>query len=236
MRNNYSPNTLNQHPETLEELPFKGIIFDMDGTLLLTTEADYQAWKRVFEDEGRRLSHEDYFPLLGIRSSEVIKNELLLDGDAVTETLHKKMRYFQEYIAINPIEPLAFAEEFLKHLKKFPLKLALATSSRKAKMELVMQQVDFLHYFDELVTGEEVDHGKPAPDIFIKAAKKLGLPPEECLVIEDAFNGVKSAKAANMKCIAITGTHPAAALTHADLVIETYENLDIIQLCAELAK
>ena len=64
----------------------------MDGTLLQTTEADYQAWKRVFEDEGRTLSHEDYFPLLGIRSNEVIKSELKMEGDAVTETLHKKMR------------------------------------------------------------------------------------------------------------------------------------------------
>jgi beta-phosphoglucomutase family hydrolase len=234
MRNRSGESALVENNELHVELPFKGVIFDMDGTLLQTTEADYQAWKLVFEDEGRTLTHQDYFPLLGIRSNEVIKNQLGMEGDAITQTLQKKMRYFEDYIAINPIEPLPFAEAFLQQLQKYPLKMALATSSRKAKMELVMTQVDFLQYFDELVTGEEVDNGKPAPDIFIKAAKKLGLQPEECFVVEDAFNGVKSAKAANMKCVAITGTHEASSLTHADKVINTYENLDVVELCASL--
>lgn len=217
--------------ETDAELPFKAIIFDMDGTLIESTEADYLAWERVFNDYGKQLTFKDYEPLLGIRSANVIRDQLgKTDVADVTRILKEKFDYFVEVITANPIKPVLAAEIFLKSVANHPIKIALATSSRKEKMQLVLKQLDFLKYFDTIVTGEEVQNSKPAPDIFLKAAERLGLQPEDCVVVEDGPIGVAAAKSAGMKCVAITATHPSHKLQEADVVIETYENADVKEI------
>ena len=214
------------------ELPFKGVIFDMDGTLIASTEADFLAWKSTFTDYGRELTYDTYFPMLGMKSQDVIKKILKLNGEEVDQALSRKMAHFEEIINMNGIEPIPHAEDLLKKLHHLPIKIALATSSRKMKMKLVMKKLDFLKYFDEAVTGEEVHNSKPHPDIFLLAAKKLNLPPEDCVVVEDAASGVTAAKSAGMKCIAITTTHNKAQLEHADVVIDTFEEIDFEHLCS----
>lgn len=217
-------------------LPFKGVIFDMDGTLIESTQADYLAWQKTFADFGRALSFADYQPLLGIKSADVIKRVLgVVDEDEVKECLATKLKYFREIVSVTPIQPVPGAEKLLQQVKEMPVKMALATSSRSEKMKLVMTSLNFINYFDELVTGEEVVRSKPAPDIFILAAKKLGLDVSECVVIEDAVNGVKAAKAANMKCIAITTTHKEADLFEADAVIDSFDEIDFTALLMQLA-
>ncbi len=203
----------------------------MDGTLIASTEADFLAWQRTFVDNGRSLTYETYFPLIGMKSAEVIKKELKLEGEEVDKALAQKLFYFEEIMDTNGIDPIPFAEDLLKKLQKLPVKVALATSSRRKKMEMVMQKLKFLQYFDVIVTGEEVHKSKPAPDIFILAAEKLGLSAEECIVIEDAASGVLAAKRAGMKVIAITTTHSANLLQTADLVIDTFERMNFEQSC-----
>jgi beta-phosphoglucomutase family hydrolase len=216
-------------------LPYKGVIFDMDGTLLESTEADYRAWEKVFNNYNQELSFEKYAPMLGIKSADVIRNEIgFHDEQDVKRILKEKFDYFVEYVNNNPIKPVFAAETFLKSLAKYSIKVALATSSRKEKMQMVLEQLNFLHYFDTVVTGNEVTHGKPAPDIFLLAAKRLGLNPEDCMVIEDGPIGVAAAKSANMKCVAITETHRAEQLSAADLIIDTYEHADIREITKKL--
>lgn len=216
-------------------LPFKGIIFDMDGTLLESTEADFKAWERVFNDYGKQLTFEDYVPLLGIRSADVIINYIgKSNDDDVKRILKEKFDYFVEYVNNNPIQPVLAAELFLKSMSSYPIKVALATSSRKEKMEMVLKQLNFLQYFEAIVTGNEVANSKPAPDIFLKAAERLGLDPKDCLVVEDGPVGVAAAKSAGMTCIAITATHPADKLQQADLIIHTYDKADLKDICAQL--
>lgn len=219
-----------------ETLPFKGVIFDMDGTLLESTEADYRAWEKVFADYGKELPFSDYVPLLGIKSADVVQHQLkITDVAGVARVLKEKFDYFVEFVHANPITPVLGAEIFLKSVAKYPVKIALATSSRQEKMNMVLTQLDFLKYFDAIVTGNEVANGKPAPDIFLKAAERLGLLPEECMVVEDGPIGVAAAKSANMKCLAITATHPADKLGNADVIIDTYELADFKEICARLA-
>lgn len=220
--------------EVIKAWPFKAVIFDMDGTLIASTQADYLAWAKLFAEQGKTLSYEEYVPLLGIKSAEVIKTYLALEGEKLTAALLKKLTYFNEIILANGIYTIPFAEKFLKSLKKYPVKIALATSARRAKMEMVMQQLDLLKYFDVIVTGEEVVNGKPAPDIFIKTAEKLNLPAFECLVIEDAANGVQAAKNALMKCVAITTTHTEELLNEADLIINSFEEENFTGWCNKL--
>jgi beta-phosphoglucomutase family hydrolase len=221
--------------EPAEWLPFKGVIFDMDGTLLESTEADYRAWEKVFNDYGKKLTFEAYVPLLGIKSTDVIINHVGKSGEEdVKRILKEKFDYFVEYVGENPIQPVHAAEIFLKSLANYPIKIALATSSRKEKMNMVLKQLDFLHYFEAIVTGDEVKNSKPAPDIFLKAAERLGLEPKDCLVVEDGPVGVAAAKSAGMKCLAITETHPAEKLQQADLIIDTYDKADFKEICSRL--
>src|SRR5215210_1517354 len=222
--------------DTITPLPFKGVIFDMDGTLIVSTECDYFAWKKVFTNYGKKLSYEDYQPLLGIRSADVIKDCIGITGEEdVKRILKEKFDYFVELITANPIKPVEAAEAFLKSLESHPVKVALATSSRKEKMQMVLQQLNFLRYFDAIVTGDDVENSKPAPDIFLKAAERLGLSAKDCMVVEDGPIGVAAAKNAKMKCVAITETHRADKLHQADVVIDSYENADFIEICQQLA-
>jgi haloacid dehalogenase superfamily, subfamily IA, variant 3 with third motif having DD or ED len=215
----------------LAGIPYAGVIFDMDGTLIESTEADFLAWKWVFADFGHELSFQDYMPMLGIRSTDLLHYKLHLEGDVLQQALAKKMAYFREIAEGNGIHPVPYVEEFLKQVRSYPIKTALATSSRREKMYLLMEKLGWLHYFDAVVTGEEVHHGKPAPDIFLQAAERLGIAPVDCVVLEDAANGVAAAKHAQMTCIAITTTHSAEQLQQADLVVDSYEHADLRDWC-----
>ena len=216
------------------ELPFKAVIFDMDGTLIASTQADYLAWQKLLAEYGVPLPYEDYFPLLGMRSMDLVRMKLQLEGPAADKALEKKMQYFKEGVKEEGIERIPFSRSFLTELKEYSVRLALATSSRKPKTELVMEHTGLLEFFEIIVTGEDVKNGKPAPDIFLRAAGKLQVAPEDCLVFEDAASGVEAAKSAGMKCVAITTTHGDSELKKADLIIERFEGLHVPELCAVL--
>ena len=116
------------------------VIFDMDGTLVATTEADFLAWQRLFLDYGHHLSYEAYFPLLGKKSMDVVKEGLSLSGKEADQAMHKKMEYFEDVVREQGITTLPNAEKFLSEIRAENIPIALATSSRKMKMQLVMEE------------------------------------------------------------------------------------------------
>lgn len=217
---------------TKKDFPFKGVIFDMDGTLIESTQADYEAWKMLFADYDQHLSFEDYFPLIGMKSAVVVQTRLQLDEAESIKALAQKMVYFEKFVQTNGINTVPFVIQLLKDLKTYNTKFALATSSRSSKVKMVLELLELKNYFDVVVNGDHVKRSKPAPDVFLLAAEKLKLMPADCVVIEDAASGVKAAKNAGMKCIAITTTHKKDLLSEADLVIDSYEDLDIQHFAA----
>ncbi|HXR83251.1 MAG TPA: HAD family phosphatase [Hanamia sp.] len=213
----------------------KAVIFDMDGTLIDSTRSDFLAWQRLFSYYNKTITYEDYMPMLGIKSAEIVKQYLPVKNDEEVQfALTQKLVFFHEIISENGIQPVAYADVFLKQIKQLNIPAALATSSRRAKMEMVMEKLNLLIYFDTVVTGGDVKNGKPAPDIFIKASEKLGVPPQDCIVFEDAANGVKAAKNAFMKCVALSSTQSPEELQDADLIIDTFKNLSFRELCLQL--
>ncbi|MFZ9660572.1 MAG: HAD family hydrolase [Chitinophagaceae bacterium] len=203
----------------------EAVIFDMDGTLLATTEADFLAWKRLFQDHEIELTFEKYYPLLGRKSADVVHEILGKDGKEAEMEMHKKMVYFEEIAREKGIEILPHVEQFLIKLEKSGIPMALATSSRKMKMNLMMEMSGLEKYFKVFITGDQVKEGKPHPEMFLLAAEKLGVLPGGCLVVEDAIHGVTAAKAAGMKCAAVLNTHESFELTHADIVINDFSEL-----------
>lgn len=201
------------------------VIFDMDGTLVATTEADFLAWQQLFALYGKHLSYDDYYPLLGRKSADVVQIGLGLRGKAAEEAMAKKMSLFAGIVEEKGVETLPAVRTLLKQLQAAGVPMALATSSRKKKMELVMQTAALDQYFTVFVTGEEVDRGKPDPQIFQVAAARLQMPAARCVVVEDTVSGIRAAKAAGMACVAISSTHEREVLSEADLLIDHFTSL-----------
>ncbi|MBC8034685.1 MAG: HAD family phosphatase, partial [Chitinophagaceae bacterium] len=176
-----------------------------------------------------------YHKCLGIRSADIARTKLHLEGNAVLAALDRKLSYFMDIVKQNGIRAIPHAAHLVRMMNSSKIRMGLATSSRKEKMTMVMKETGLLSYFDVIVTGDEVLNGKPAPDIFLKAAERLGVAPPECLVFEDAVSGVRAAKNAGMQCIAITTTHSADVLQEADLIINSFEELENIALCYQPA-
>ncbi len=213
---------------------FKAVIFDMDGTLVNSTEADFLAWKKLFSSYRKNLSFNEYIPMMGIRSAEIVQQFLpVMSEEELQESLAKKLIYFKEIVSEKGIDTIPYARDFVSSLKNAGFPVALATSSRRAKMEMVMRKLNMLQLFDVVITGEDVKNGKPAPEIFLKTAEKLSVSPKDCLVFEDAINGVRSAKNASMKCVVVSTSSSAELKKEADLVIADF-NIDFQRLCKEL--
>lgn len=202
----------------------------MDGTLVATTEADFLAWQQLFAIYGKPLTYDDYYPLLGRKSADVVRMGLGLEGMIAEEAMARKMELFAAIVAEKGVETLPDVHELLQQLNSAGVPLALATSSRKQKMELVMHTADLYDYFEAFVTGEEVQKGKPDPQIFQLAANRLGMPAARCVVVEDTVSGIRAAKAAGMACVAITSTHNEEELQAADLLIDHFRTLRLHDL------
>jgi len=228
---------MDSHTILSKRFSCKAVIFDMDGTLIESTNADFLAWQKVFLDYGKNLTFNDYSPLLGKRSVAVVKDLLKITTEEdQANALSNKSKYFFEIIEQQGLKTVPFATEFLQHLKTLHIPIALATSSRREKTRGVLQKVEMLSYFDVLVTAEDVIKGKPFPDVFLKAASLLEIPAEHCLVFEDAVSGITAAKNAGMKCVAISSNSDSQLLEKADMVIENFGNLNFEILCNELSK
>lgn len=199
-----------------------GVIFDMDGVLVASGPAHAASWRIVAKRDGIVISDADFLKHFGRPSRDIIR---LTWGDKVTDADVKRIDQAKEAAyreLIRGLVPLTIGtRETLNSLKSAGILLAIGTSGPRENVELVVSETRLAALFDVVVTGDDIQHGKPAPDCFQKAAEKLGLHPHHCVVIEDAPVGVQAAKAANMKCVGFVGTHPAEKLRDAgvDVVV-----------------
>jgi beta-phosphoglucomutase len=202
-----------------------GVIFDLDGVLVDTGWAHKQAWYDLAEKEGLDMSDEFFSSTFGMRNDQIIPK--LAEGIS-SEKLERlsdwKEQRYREIIAEKLTLPVGVGE-LLDDLKDSGFLLAVGSSAPKANLNLVLERVQIKEYFDACVTGEEVIEGKPAPETFLKAAKKLGLSPGCCIVVEDAVQGVEAGKAAGMPVVAVTTTRVRAALSEADMIVDSLGEL-----------
>jgi len=184
---------------------FKAVVFDMDGLMLDSEKAFQYAWQKTAADFGYNLDDTIYFQLIGLGSNET--NALLFRefGDDFPLTEFREhypihwMAYTQEFgIATKP-----GVHELLDSLDRLGLPRAVATSTAQPKAEPQLRKADLYDRFQAFVYGNEIARGKPAPDIYLEAARRLGIAPEDCLALEDSEAGTQSATSAGLKTIIV---------------------------------
>lgn len=210
----------------------KGIIFDMDGVLTDNKEQDFTAWKRVFADFGLDLNMDGYKSFTGMKGEEIVKKYIKLDADdkEATSLTRRKEEYFIEEIKKTKIEPMKGVVRLLNDLKKNNIKMGIGTAAMEFKAYAILEELGIKDFFEVLVSAEKVKKGKPDPETYLKVAEYLKLKTEECIVIEDAPNGIEAAKNGGIKCIAITSTHKESELQLADKIIDSFDELKLSEL------
>jgi HAD superfamily hydrolase (TIGR01509 family) len=196
----------------------KGYIFDMDGVLCDSEAFISAAAIRMFKERyNQTVQKEDFIPFIGAGENRFIGGVAEKYGIQWNQEADKAETYrlYAECVK-GQLQALPGVIDFIKNASKAGILLAIATSADEFKLKVNLAEMGLeKSWFNALVNGLEIEHKKPAPDIFIEAAKRLGLDPAECVVFEDAINGVQAAKAAGAHCVGITSSFSASELLNA---------------------
>lgn len=181
----------------------KAVLFDMDGVIFDTESLYLDAWTKVFNKYGYTLTRDIYISVMGTGRQNVIKTFLNVYGQdlPVLEMYKEKDKILAQAIEKGQISIKTGVNDILNFLKENEYKIALATSAKKERVDKQLKAAKFEEVFDAIVCGDEVKNSKPDPEIFLKAAEKLSINPENCLVIEDSSAGVKAAYNAKIICM-----------------------------------
>ncbi|WP_045165938.1 HAD family hydrolase [Caldicellulosiruptor naganoensis] len=205
----------------------KAAIFDMDGVLTDTVKLHFKAWKEMFNNHGYKFEYEDYKQKVdGKPRMDGIKS---IVGDLSEEQLismaEEKQRYFLELVETDSLEAFEDAIWILQYFKQNSVKLAVASSSKNTSKILTKLGIDKM--FDTIVTGYDFKKGKPDPEIFLTAAKRLNVNPRECVVFEDAIDGIKAGISAGMLTIGVCRDGQFERLKNAHFIVDRLDKVTI---------
>jgi beta-phosphoglucomutase len=207
--------------------PIQAVIWDLDGVIIDSADEHRRAWQRLAREEGIVMTDADFWATFGKRNDDIFATLWgNLPPERVKELSDRKEMYFRELIR-ESAAPLPGAIELMRGLHDAGFAQALASSTPVENINLIAEVLGLKRYLSILVSGETVARGKPAPDIFLKAAAELQMDPTVCLVIEDAVAGVEAAHAAGMRCIAVAGNRDLPGLRKADLMVKDLTEVDI---------
>jgi beta-phosphoglucomutase family hydrolase len=180
----------------------QGLVFDCDGTIADTMPLHYVAWVEALGKHGYEFSEALFYEMAGIPSRKIVEilNERhgwTLDAQALAD--FKESLYVEQLHKVTPIEPVVRIVK--EYAGKLPM--AVATGATRAICAKTLAAMEVVEYFQAIVTADDVEHGKPAPDIFLEAAKRIGVPPEKCYAFEDGELGLQAARAAGMVAVDI---------------------------------
>ncbi|MBT1279535.1 beta-phosphoglucomutase [Thermoanaerobacter sp. CM-CNRG TB177] len=212
---------------------YRGVIFDLDGVITDTARYHYLAWKKLADELGIYFDEVINERLKGVsrlESLEIIleKSDKKYSQEEKEYYANKKNEYYKEMIKrITPQDLLPGVERFIEELKKRGIKAAIASVSKNAFT--VLENLKIKDKFDYIVDANEIKHGKPDPEIFLNAAKHLGIPPERCIGIEDSAAGITAIKRAGMYAV---GVGNPETVKEADLILkdlsEAYKILELL--------
>lgn len=212
-------------------MELRGCIFDLDGVIVDTAKYHFMAWRRLAKDLGFEFTVEDNEALKGV--SRMTSLEILLrTGDVTVSDNEKevlaarKNGWYVEFISgMTPDEILPGSVRLLKSLRKAGIMTAIGSASRNAGT--ILDRIELREMFDVIVDGNKIQKAKPDPEVFLKGAEEMNLPPSSCIVFEDAQAGIEAAIAGGMKCV---GVGSPELLGRADLVIPDLKKITIKEL------
>jgi beta-phosphoglucomutase family hydrolase len=209
-----------------------GFIFDWDGVVVHSNDLHELTWFRLAEEEGKPRPTATNLGNCGMKTDAVLTRLLRweISPSDMDRLSFRKEELFRKLVAEQGIESISGVTQFLKALKKHRIPHAVGSSAPRLNIDAGMKALKLENNFDAIVAGEDVIHGKPAPDIFLKAAAAMGLKPEQCVVFEDAPAGVEAARAAGMKVIGILSTHEPAALSRATRLARDFTEIELDEL------
>jgi beta-phosphoglucomutase len=209
----------------------RALIFDLDGVLVSTDELHFRAWGKIAKQEGISFTREDNHRLRGVGRMESL--EIILEKSIRQYTDEEKMMlatqkndYYRELLStLTPADTLPGAREILEVLQKKHVKTAIGSSSKNAVE--IMNRTGLIGMVDVIIDGTKISATKPDPEVFIKAAEALGIPPDECLVIEDAMAGIEAGRRAGMK---VFGIGTSQTLPGVDKIAENLAQVTVNEL------
>ena len=202
-------------------------LWDLDGVLADSGPFHFQSWAETLARCGVVFTEAQFRQTFGMNNTGILK--LFLGPHTpqarIDEVGDEKEQIFKELI-VGKLQALDGAKELLEALRAAGIPQAIGSSAPQANIDAEIDAVGVRPYFSAIISGAKMP-GKPHPMVYLTAAAALGVPPERCVVFEDAIAGVQAAKAAGMCCIAVTSTNPAAALTVADRVVESLRTISV---------
>lgn len=179
-------------------MEIKAVLFDMDGLMVDTESLSTEAFINSAKAQGYNMTKEETLKVLGFTKANIY--QFWIDYFQGTNVDGKKLvddhyEYIENVLYTVGLEKMPYVEELLKYLRENNYKIAVASSSDTADIKNNLEKTKLEKYIDEIASGAEVENGKPAPDVFLLAAKRLGVDPKDCLILEDSKAGIKAGKA-----------------------------------------
>lgn len=209
----------------------KAVIFDMDGVIIDSEPIHFETDIQTMRHFGCNISEKELEKYVGTTNeymyTDIKKNYKL--NQSLEEIISFRSKLVKNKIINSNLEPIQGIKELLIDLKCKNIDIAIASSSPKDFIDTIVNKFKFMDYFKYIISGEEVSEGKPEPDIYIETSRKLGISPDECIVIEDSKNGVLAAKRAGMKCIGFKNINSGNQdLSNADIIVNSIKEIKIL--------
>jgi beta-phosphoglucomutase len=202
----------------------RAVLWDVDGTLVDSLEYHWLSWQAALSDAGYDLTRAQFLSTFGRRNDEILRAYYggNIDAERIARISLSKEEQYRELVRTRGIEPLPGVRHWLAQLKLAGWRQAIASSAPPLNLDAILDALALHECFDAIVSAEEVERGKPDPQIFLAAAAKLQVPPSRCIVVEDAPAGTEAARRAGMRCIGVLSTH---AELEADLIVKSLDRL-----------
>lgn len=232
------PGVLENHVAPPERFPLNspvnkswGVLFDWDGVVIDSSSQHERAWEILATEKDLSLPEGHFKAGFGKRNEVIIPDLGWASEPAEVGTLaDRKEEIYRELVAAEGVCILPGARELLSALREGGIPRAVGSSTPKRNLEALFAVTGLGAYFDAVICGDDVSHGKPDPEVFLLGASHLGLFPDRCIVIEDAFAGIEAARNAGMKVVGVATTNPLDSLGLCDHAVSTLEEIDPVLL------
>lgn len=200
------------------------VLWDMDGTLIDSRAHHWRAWDATMRAEGAPVTYMQFAETFGQRNDTILRG--WLGGDVAAATIARigdaKESHYRDLVAHEGITLLPGVDAWLNRLHADGWQQAIASAAPRANVAVIVEALGLGHLFGAITAAEDVTRGKPDPQVFLLAAERLGIPPERCIVVEDAPAGLEGARRAGMRCIGVRTTHEHV---QADIVVDRLDQL-----------